>query len=727
MLVCIMTEKPSASRNFAKALGGMSGTHNGEKYVIVAARGHLYELASPEGQVPKALAPEYKSWDLQKLPWNEKDFSWKRVKQKDVTATLNAIKTAAAGCDELCIAGDVDPSGEGLLIQAEIIQELGLRVKKLTRMYFTDESAKEIQKAFKQRKIVPDLTRDREYLMSWYRTRWDFLSMQFTRIASKCGDGRSVLRQGRLKSAMVLLVGQQLELANGYKKIPFYQNRFRDENGVIYTNPEEPQFPSKTEVPKSYHASQVVCDSKTMKSSAPPKFLDLAALSSKLAAKGYKPKDVLKVYQAMYEKQIVSYPRTEDKVVTPEQFNDLLPHVDAIARLIGVDAKLLTHRSPRGTHVKTGGAHGANRPGLNVPKSLDDLKAYGACAVELYVILAKSYLACLAEDYEYEAQKGHVKDYPKFTGSVSVPKKPGWKAVYGADLDDDDESGNAAGLGSNAEPFVYEGFPPKPAAPTMKWLMAQLEKRDVGTGATRTSTLADVTNEKSKYPLMLEKRGKLSLSEYGEMSYKLLPGTHIGDLTLTEKVQAQMKAIADGKLDPEACLREIQQMVRDDITVMQANGQNMRKELGKNMSSFGDKEYFEGTWNGKAVKFNRNFRGHRLTDDECRRLCAGEEIEITGLKAKSGNTYGVRAVLNNMEYNGHKYVGVEQKGFLDGDRGIPDQWCGHKFTDDEKSLLEEGRAVEISDAVSKKTGKTFSCKVTYGENESGRKGIIPQF
>lgn len=41
MTVGILTEKPSASRNFAKALGGHKGTFNGEDYVITAARGHL--------------------------------------------------------------------------------------------------------------------------------------------------------------------------------------------------------------------------------------------------------------------------------------------------------------------------------------------------------------------------------------------------------------------------------------------------------------------------------------------------------------------------------------------------------------------------------------------------------------------------------------------------------------------------------------------------------------
>ena len=57
-------------------------------------------------------------------------------------------------------------------------------------------------------------------------------------------------------------------------------------------------------------------------------------------------------------------------------------------------------------------AHGANRPGLNVPKSLSDLDKYGPGAQDIYVMLAKNYLAMLAEDYEYESQKGHLEKYP---------------------------------------------------------------------------------------------------------------------------------------------------------------------------------------------------------------------------------------------------------------------------------------------------------------------------
>lgn len=713
----ILVEKPSAARNFAAALGGMKGTFNGESYVIVAARGHLYELAGPEDQVSKDLAPQYKSWKLDYLPWVETDFAWKRVKKKDVSDTLKTIKAGLTGCDEIAIATDVDPTGEGELLAWEILDDLKLRPKKFSRFFFIDESAKEVQKAFKTRKPIASMKSDMDYVKAFYRTRFDFLTMQFTRIATAHGDGRTVLRQGRLKSAMVLIVGDQLAKRAAYKKIPFYQNRFRDENGVVYTNPDEPMFPDKSQVPQNYHASSVTKDSATRKSSAPPKMLDLAAMSGRLAGK-HKAKDVLSVYQKMYEDLVVSYPRTEDKVISPEQFNELLPLVDRIAKVVGVDPGLLTHRTPRSTHVKAGGAHGANRPGKNVPNSLDELRTkYGQLGVDIYTLLARNYLATLAEDYEYENQKGHVTDYPKFVGSVNVPKKLGWKAVYNTGDDEDDLS--ESGLGTQAEPFVFEGFPPQPQQPTMKWLMAQLEKHDVGTGATRTSIYADVTNEKSRAPLLKETKGKLSMAEAGEMSYRLLPGTHIGDLKLTEQMQAHMRDIAAGKADPEVCLKEVRQMVLDDIQVMAVNGQQMRKELGKSMQTEQQqREKYQGSWNGSDVSFNREWGGHRFTDQECADLCAGKEITIT-LKSKDGSDYQVTGKLANQVYNGHRFVGFEKTGTVSAsgkpaaerytgkwhrkEVSFKREWGGHRFTDQECADLCAGKEITIT-GIPKKDG-----------------------
>lgn len=718
-MIGILCEKPSAGRNFAKALGGASGKFDGSDYVITCARGHLYEFDKPENQVPKALAPQYKSWSIDNLPWNEDDFNWKYVKKKDAAGTLDQIKKTLSKCDEIIIATDNDPTGEGELLAWEILDALNLAPRKWSRMYFEDESPKEIQKAFKNRQTIQSMLSDKDYIKAYYRARWDFLSMQWTRIATMCGDGRSVLRNGRLKSAMILLVGDQLKKVSEYKKIPFYQNRFKDENGIVYSNPEEPSYPKKDQVPNVYHSSDVIVDDKSMKATAPPKMLDLAGLASRLSSK-YPSKMVQDVYQKMYEAHIVSYPRTEDKMITPEQFNELLPLVDSIAAVVGVDPKLLTHRTPRKTHIKTGQAHGANRPGTTVPKSLDDLKTYGACAADIYKILACNYLATLAEDYEYESQKGHLKDYPDFKGSASVPKKMGWKAVYSDDDIDDDAS---AGLGTKADPFIHEGFPPKPATPTMKWLMSQLEKYDVGTGATRVSTYAEITNDKAKFPILKDTKGKISMTQCGDMSYHILPGTNIGSLEITERLYSEMRDVAEGKRDPETCLHDIQRMIREDIKIMQENGKAMRKELGI-MANGNDVERYKGTWNGQDVNFKRTWSGHTFTDDECERLCNGEEIEIEAISSKTGKSFRCKGKLEEQTFNDKSFVGFKNTGFAE--RGVPDEWCQHKFTDDEKALLETGMTVECDDFVSKK-GNKFSAKVRYGKNDKGFMGIIPEF
>lgn len=750
MTVGILTEKPSAARNFAKALGGQTGTYNGENYVIAFARGHLFELKQPVDQVDPSKRAKYASWALSDLPWDLNDLAFereqkkmveikngKRVEKEDksITERLADIKKTLGSCSEICIATDVDPSGEGGLLAWEIIAALGLNTKPVSRMYFTDESPASIQKAFVSRKRVTSADDHDEYRMAWLRSRWDFLSMQWTRVASQLAGQRTVLRQGRLKSAMTVLVGDQLKAHKSWKKVPFYEPRFRDENGVMYSDPDAQRHAKESDVDLSgLHASSVTVDSKTMKRSGPPRMLDLAGLSALLSAKGVKAAEVLKIYQKMYEAQVVSYPRTEDKHVTKEQFAELVSNAPAIARAVGIDPALLTHTAARSTHVKDSGAHGANRPGPNVPASLADVEAkYGKTGAMIYELLARSALAVLAEDYEYEAQKGHVTDFPSYTGSCSVPKKPGWKSVLGGAsmADDDDDENNVTGLGTQAQPFVHEGVPPRPAAPTVKWLMKQLERRDVGTGATRTSTFAEVSSSKARYPLMTETRGKIALTEHGDMSYRLLPGTHIGDLTITERVFSDMKAVAKGQKNADDVLAEVAGLITDDIAVMTANAQTMRKELG--MSDYVEKEYFEGTWakNGQHVRFNRTWSGHRFTDQECMDLLAGKDIEITATSRKTGDDFTVIGAFGENEFNGRKFVGFNPdytKPTSAAKRGVaPKSMLGVKLTDEQREKIEAGEKVKVKGMKSKKTGKTFDAYLSLEDKPDGTRGIAFSF
>ena len=736
MTIGILTEKPSASRNFADALGGMTGTFNGEQYVIAAARGHLYEFADPAAMVAPALSEQYKSWELEHLPWSPSDFTWTRVMKEGAQATVMAIRTALSRCDEIVVATDMDPSGEGDLIFWAIIDELKLHGKKFSRMEFTDEAAASLQKAFTARRPIKSMQSEGAFLMADYRTKFDLLSMQWTRIATKSAGQRNVLRQGRLKSAMVKLVGDQLKAHNDYQKIPFYQNRFRDENGVLYSNAEEPSFKDKKDVPNKYTTSPVVLDSRANKRTAPPKLLDLAGLSGLLSSKGVKAGMVLSVYQKMYESRYVSYPRTEDRTVTTEQFNELLPRIDKIAAVVGVDPGLLTQRTPRKTHVKDSGAHGANRPGLEVPASLDELKAkFGPIAPMIYQMLAQNYLAMLAEDYLYERQEGHLQKYPDFKGASNVPKSLGFKAIFDADAGEDkDEEESAAGLGTSADPFVHEGFPKRPEHPSMKWLMKQLEKRDVGTGATRTSTYAEVTNEKAKFPLLADTRGKITMAECGEMGYLLLPGTYIGDLGVTEFVQGEMKAVAAGTKTADQALAIVADWVAKDIKVMQANAVSMKKQLG--VTDVVVKERHTGFWRptGEEVSFNRvwgtnaHWAGHRFSDAECGQLLDGKAVSFDAI-SKGKKPYTAVGTLEAGVYNGKPFHAFKPD-FSKADptaSPVPKVMCGYTFTDDERKRLEAGEKVFI-DGLRSKHGKTFASTLYVGVKKGEkRKSLIFDF
>lgn len=734
MTVGILTEKPSAARNFAKALGGQSGTCNGESYVIAFARGHLFELKQPVDQVDPSKRAKYASWSLSELPWDVNDFVFEREKKKDTSKLLADIKKTLGSCDELAIATDSDVSGEGGLLAWEIISELGLDHKPISRMYFTDESPASIKKAFVSRKRLTSMEDHDEYRMAWLRSRWDFLSMQWTRIASELVDKRAIVRQGRLKSAMIVLVGDQLKAHNEWKKVPFYESRFRDENGVMYIDPDAQRFAHESDVDLSgLHASSVTVDSKTMKRSGPPRMLDLAGLSALLSAKGVKAAEVLGIYQKMYESQVVSYPRTDDKHVTKEQFAELVRNAPAIARAVGIDPSLLTHTAARSTHVKDSGAHGANRPGPNIPSSLAEVESkYGKTGAMIYELLARSALAVLAEDYEYEAQKGHVTDFPAYVGSCSVPKKQGWKVVLGdASMADDDDENDVTGLGTQAQPFVHEGVPSQPVAPTVKWLMKQLERRDVGTGATRTSTFAEVSSSKARYPLMNETKGRITLTETGEISYRLLPGTHIGDLSITERVFSDMKAVAKGEKQADDVLAEVARLVTDDIAVMTANAQTMRKDLG--MGDYVEKEYFEGTWDktGAHVRFNRTWSGHRFTDQECMDLLAGKDIEITATSKRTGDDFTVIGSFGEYEFEGRKCIGFIPdftKPTSAAKRGVaPKSMLGVKLTDEQRAKIEAGEKVLVKGMKSKKSGKNFDAYLFLEDKPDGTRGIAFSF
>ena len=573
----------------------------------------------------------------------------------------NNIKSKCETADEIIIATDNDPSGEGTLLACEILLTFYSKIanKKITRMFFEDESEKEIQKAFESRVLIPNLREDLDFLKADYRSKWDYLSIQFSRMATCLGDGYSVLRNGRLKSFMIKSVGDGLEELKNYKKVIKYKKGFLSDTGVWFLNKNDTLYDIKEDVDLSnLKESKVIIDKVEEKETIPPKLLDLAKLSAILESKGFNSKEVLYTYQNMYENHIVSYPRTEDDKITLEQFNELLPYINQLASLVGVDSNKLVVRTPRKTHIATGISHGANRPATNIPNNLDDLSKYGKSAIEIYKLLTFSYLRMFADNYKYEKITAHVDNYEEYIGSINKAKSMGWKSI----LNDSDEEIDSKNIGEVAIPKIYEEINKKPPIPTMKWLMKKLEKYNVGTGATRTSTYADLVNANIKCPQMEANKGKLTLTDYGMMNYILLKDTYIGSSDLTEQLQKEMKEIGEGKaVNINMLLNKMEEYVMHDLKIMQNNSFNIPENIkhSKDFVKFSPKEKYSGLWkkNNQLISFNREWGGHYFTDEECERLLNCEILEVK-LNGNFGE-YTKSGKLEKTTYKGNTFIGFK--------------------------------------------------------------------
>lgn len=769
----IICEKSSAAKNFAKALGGQSGTYDGKSFRIVSGSGHIMELKQPHEMVREEKAAEFKSWNLAYLPWNLREFSWTKVPKKYRDARtgkvvsratmIKDIKQAAASCQKVVIATDVDPSGEGELIGWEIIDAIGWSSTVL-RMDFVDEAATSIQKAFKNMRDISDKNKDGDYVKAECRNRWDFASMQLSRMAT--GAARqagfdTVVRHGRLKSVIASHIYNQLEAIKNYVRKPYFEVKFKDENGHTYARKlkadadfEGIRFDTKAEGAQDvarYNPSAITDVKKTRKTSAPGALLDLSGLASILAPKGFSADVVLATYQKMYEAQVVSYPRTEDKVITQEQFKEMVPHVKGIATLVGVDMKHLTHMSPRKTHVKDGAAHGANRPGTNVPKMMAELDQFGKGAREIYMTLAKNFLAMFGEDYVYDAVTARLADYPDFVTSFTEPVELNYKNVFDTsnetkEKDEDADVDGTGGVGQMASPYAHEGQNKKPQKPTMKWIMAYLEKHDVGTGATRTSTLAELT--KGKAAMLVEKKGTYSMTEAGNLTAIMARGTWIGSVDITKQLFDYMDEVGQFKRKPEDIMNLATKIAEHDLPIMKENAKDLRTILGEPKNTRPQKEKMTGTFNGQEVTISAEWGGHKFTDAELADLFAGKTIEIEA-KAKSGDIMLVKGDLAAQQFKDskgkvHDFVGFNRLSVAFPNAAPPKEktvkkmggkeikfnreWGGHRFTDEEVEKLTNGESITFDFTTSAGKSSTATGKLeeqTYNGNKFW--GFKPDF
>ena len=314
----VISEKPSVAQSIAAVLGAKQrgdGYLEGNGYLVSWCLGHLAELASAD-----AYDEKYAKWrreDLPILPEN-----WKSVLSRDKQKQFDILRSLMRRDDVEEVIDACDAGREGELIFRLVTEHCGCK-KPVQRLWISSMEDSAIREGF--RNLKSDSEYDRLYDAALCRARADWIvGINATRLFSVLY--RTTLNVGRVQSpTLAMLVQREAEIA-AFRKTPFYTVELNCGNFTATGD----RMPEK----QAAEAIRMACDGKAAsvkavirqeKSAQPPKLYDLTTLQRDAnRILGYTAQQTLDYTQSLYEKKLVTYPRTDSKYLT-DDMRDTVP------------------------------------------------------------------------------------------------------------------------------------------------------------------------------------------------------------------------------------------------------------------------------------------------------------------------------------------------------------------------------------------------------------------
>ena len=345
-----IVEKPSVAAEFAKALrvptGRKNGYLEGDNIIVTWCVGHLITMSYPEKYDEK-----FKRWSLDTLPFLPKEFKYE---------VIDGVKTQFDTVSKLLNREDVDTiyictdSGrEGEYIYRLVDMMAGVKDKVRKRVWIDSQTEEEIRRGIKDAKdwsyydnlsAAAFLRAKEDYLMGINFSR--ILTLKYSRnVANFLKLDRAVLSVGRVMTCVVgMVVNREREIRN-FVKTPFYKVLAKFENQGMFIDGEwkvnekskyfnspmlykDNGFREKIYAQKliehveeianeNGREAEVLSNEKKKEVKNPPLLFNLAEAQNE-CSKRFKisPDETLKIIQELYEKKLVTYPRTDARVLS---------------------------------------------------------------------------------------------------------------------------------------------------------------------------------------------------------------------------------------------------------------------------------------------------------------------------------------------------------------------------------------------------------------------------
>lgn len=697
--VVIFAEKPSQAKAYAEAFPVARKTKhfielqpcetfpNGA--TITWGVGHLVELKQPA-----EYHAEWKRWSLKVLPMIPENYEFKVAKGK--WDQFQAVKALFKEASMLINACDVDREGSNIFYS--ILKQTKVKSKPIQRLWINSLEVEEIRKGFQ---TLRDNQQDYQmYIEAQTRQISDWLvgmnaSRLYTMLLKEKGLNETI-SVGRVQSPTVYMIYErhveieQFQPENFYElkgefhsrmgsytgKADFKSKKYEEALAAL----EKAHIQEKKRLPATIQSVE-----KKPKKVLPPKLHSLSTLQQKAnRIWKYSPAKVLEVAQSLYEKKLISYPRSDCQFITDAEFAYLkqkLPQYQEMMKKPFEPARLSTSkRYVDGSKVEE---HYAIIPTKSIP-SAEKLASLSLMEKNIYAEIVRSALAMFHRDYMYEETK-IVTDVQgllfKTVGKVELDR--GFQELWPAPKEQKKEAPPLPlvekGEDVDAMVQIHQGTtqPPKPFTEGQLVQMMKTcgklieddaesdilkEVEGIGTEATRASIIETI----KRHGYIDVQKNIVSITEKGKVLCQAIAGSLLASPIMTAKWESYLRKISAGTGTQQAFLQNIEKFLRHlietapqivqttDITAAAELAEPAVKgpiakcpschqgELLEKKSFYGCSRYQEGC----KFTISKRIASKKITASQVRDLCEkGLTKPIKGFKSKKGSSFSARLKL----------------------------------------------------------------------------------
>lgn len=574
----IIAEKRSVAASIASALGATSkadGFYEGNDLRVSWCVGHLVSPMDAAG-----YDPSFRKWHYEDLPILPEPFRYVLTPGKE--AAFENLRALMGRPDVATIINACDAGREGELIFRLVYEMAGCR-KPVQRLWISSMEDSTIREGFSD--LRPGADYEALYQSALCRQKADWLvGINATRLFSVLYH--RTLNVGRVQTPTLAMLVERERKISQFKKEKYYVLRL-EMNG---TEAVSEKLNDSTEVERAAAACKgvpAICTSvtKEQKKEQPPKLYDLTTLQREAnRLLGYTAKQTLDYAQSLYEKKLLTYPRTDSRYLTSDMAETASCVIHLAAKLPPFDG--CTNFFPLVEAMisdKDVSDHHAIIPTMELEKA--DVHALPVGERNLLLLVCCKLLCAAAESYVYEAVTTTLDCGGQFfTAKGKRILSEGWQEIdriFRASLKEKpvDEDSNTfpdfteGQILDNAEVSVAERFtqPPKPhTEDTLLSAMENAGKEDIpedaerkglGTPATRAGII-----EKLVAAGLVERKAKsLIPTQDGINLISILPEPLTSPM-LTAEWEQQLTEIAKGAASPDTFLDGIRDMVRTLIS-----------------------------------------------------------------------------------------------------------------------------------------------------------------